>query len=203
MSRLRDLFGPSKKEVWQSLSAQIDGRYFDPGFWHGDRVEAEHGEWVITLDTYTVSTGKVTTVFTRIRAPYVNPEGFRFTIYREGVFSDIAKWLGMQDVEIGLPNFDNAFVIKGTDETRLRRLFANDRIRQLVESQPDILLTVKDDEGCFRQKFPDGVDELYFAVHGVIKDVERLERLYELFAATLDQLCELGAAYRHPPGIKI
>ena len=51
-----------------------------------------------------------------MRAPYVNPDGFRFTIYRQGVFSDIGKWLGMQDVTVGCPEFDEAFIIKGNNE---------------------------------------------------------------------------------------
>jgi hypothetical protein len=29
----------------------------------------------------------------------------------------------------------------------------------------------------------------------VIKDVERLKQLYELFAGILDELCRIGAAY--------
>ena len=45
-------------------------------------------------------------------------------------------------------------------------------------------LTVKDDEGWFGTSFPEGVDELFFRVGGVIKDVERLKSLYDLFAET-------------------
>ena len=55
-----------------------------------------------------------------MRAPYVNPEGFRFTIYRKGFFSDLGKLLGMQDIEVGDPEFDEAFIIKGNDEDRVR-----------------------------------------------------------------------------------
>ena len=63
--------------------------------------------------------------YTRMRAPYVNPEGFRFTIYRKGVFSDLGKLLGMQDIEVGDPDFDEAFIIKGNDESKVRDLFAD------------------------------------------------------------------------------
>jgi len=75
-----------------------------------------HDEWTITLDTYAVSTGKTVMFFTRLRAPYVNPDRFRFTIYRRGLFSDIAKWLGMQDVVVGHEDFDRDFIIKGTGQ---------------------------------------------------------------------------------------
>lgn len=203
MGVLRRMFGPSRKEIWQQLSTQIGARYVDGGVWKGDKVEAKHGQWTVTLDTYAVSTGKTTIVYTRMRAPYVNPDGFRFTIYRRGFFSDIAKRFGMQDLEVADPAFDEAFIIKGTDEGRLRSLFSEARLRELVARQPEISLTVKDDEGWFGPSFPEGVDELHFTVVGVIKDVERLTLLYDLFAETLDQLCRIGSAYEADPGVKI
>ena len=93
--------GPNKKEIWRKLAGELEGRYVDGGFWKGDKVEVEHQDWTLTLDTYTVSTGKVTVVFTRMRAPFVNPGGFRFVVYRKSVFSGIGKFFGMQDIEIG------------------------------------------------------------------------------------------------------
>jgi hypothetical protein len=203
MGSWRSMFGPCKEDIWRQLTTEIDAQYVPGGFWKGDKVQATHGEWTLTLDTYAVSTGKTTVVFTRMRAPYVNPDGFRFTVYRKGIFTDIAKRFGMQDVEVGDEAFDRDFVVKGTDEGKLRDLFANPRIRELLAAKPELQLTVKDDEGWFGPSFPDGVDELYFAVPGVIKDVERLKRLYALFGETLDQLCRMGSAYREPPAVTI
>jgi hypothetical protein len=203
MSIVRKLFGPSRKEIWTQLSEEMSARYVDGGFWKGDKVQATHGEWTVTLDTYAVSTGKATIVFTRMRAPFVNPDGFRFTVYRKGFFSDLGKLLGMQDIEIGDPRFDDDFIVKGSDETRVRALLSNARIRDLIAKQPQIQFTVKDDEGYFGPTFPEGVDELHFSVVGVIKDIERLKLLYELFAETLDQLCRMGAAYKQPPDVAL
>ena len=200
---LRRCFGPSKKEIWRQLSEETKARFIEGGLWKADKVEATHGEWTITLDTYTVSTGKAVIVFTRMRAPYVNPDGFRFNIYRRGLFSGVGKRLGMQDVEVGFEEFDNDFIIKGNDEGKLRQLFANTNIRALISSQKDINFSVKDDEGWFGPKFPEEVDELAFVVTGVIKDAGRLKQLYELFAATLDELCRMGSAYETDPGVKV
>ena len=158
----------------------------------------------MTLDTCTVRRGRREPVtYTRMRAPYVNPEGFRFTIYRKSLFSDLGKLLGMQDIEVGDPEFDEAFIIKGNDESKVRDLFANPKIRQMIQAQPKIRLEVKDSEGWFGPKFPEDVDELHFQVVGVIKDVERLKALFDLFAAVLDQLCRIGSAYKQEPGITL
>jgi hypothetical protein len=116
MSVLRRWFGPSREEIWRQLSEQMGARLIESRFGRGDKVEATHRDWIVTLDTYVVSTGKTVVTYTRMRAPYVNPLGFRFTIYRKGVFSAIGKFLGMQDIEIGEAPFDEAFIIKSTDE---------------------------------------------------------------------------------------
>ena len=203
MGILRQLFGPSRDEVWQKLSHEVGGDFDDGGFWKGSKLEVKHGEWTITLDTYTVSTGKSSTTYTRIRAPYINKDNFRFTIYRKSIFSGIGKALGMQDVEIGYPQFDDDFIIKGNDENLLRTLFANIKIRELISAQPRIHLQVKDDEGYFGSQFPRGVDELYFQTVGVIKDTQRLRQLFELFSEVLNHLCHIGSAYEDDPRINL
>jgi len=55
----------------------------------------------------------------------------------------------MQDVAVGDPQFDERFIIKGNDKAKLRRLFADAKLRELVSTQPDILFCVKDDENRF------------------------------------------------------
>jgi hypothetical protein len=206
MSFLHNKFGPSKDEIWQQLAAAIGGDFTEGGFWKGSsKVEAAHGQWVVTLDTFTVSTGKSSATFTRMRAPYVNPDGFRFNIYRRGIFSDLGKWLGMQDVTVGDPLFDDGFIIKGNDETKLRRLFADARLRHLIMTQPVIHFSVKDDEEKFwgGRNFPPDVDELHFQAGGVVKDLDQLKRLFDLFSETLDQLCRMGSAYEKNPGVTL
>jgi hypothetical protein len=198
MSILRQIFGPSKDEIWRQLSDQIGGDFVNVGFFKTTKVEVHHKEWTITLDTEADEEQQ----FTRMRAPYVNKDGFRFTIYRKGVFSELGKLLGMQDIEIGEPEFDDAFIIKGNDENKLRELFGNQNIRRLIEQQPKIHLTVRDDDGgWFKARFPEGVDELYFRVPGVVKDIDRLKALYDLFAEVLNHMCHIGSAYEDDPGI--
>lgn len=203
MGALRRWFGPSRNEVWRQLSAEIGATYQQGGLWKGGRIDAHHGEWIVTLDTFTISNGKTSTTYTRMRAPYVNAGGFRFTVYRRGLFSDIAKWFGMQDVTVGHEPFDSDFIVKGTSEAKLCELLASARIRDLISRQPEIHFTVLDSEGWFAPKFPEDVDELRFTCYGVIKDIERCKLLFELFAETLDQLCRMGVAYERDPGVRV
>ncbi|MEG0774080.1 DUF3137 domain-containing protein [Clostridium sp.] len=195
------LFGPSKKEIWQQLAGEIQADYVNKGFWSGDRVEAHIDNWIVVLDTYTVSTGKSSITYTRMRAPFVNLNNFYFKIYRSGIFTGLGKILGMEDINIGYEEFDEDFVIKSNSEEKVMQLFSNKSIRDLIQEQPQISLEIKDDEGFFNTRFPEGIDELYFQVTGVIKDIDRLKELYELFALVLKELCNMGLASVEEPGV--
>jgi hypothetical protein len=107
---------------------------------------------------------------------------------------------GVGNLTVGYENFDRDFVIKGNDEQKLRRLFSSEKIRKLIAAQPDIHFSVADyDSNVWARMFPAGVDELRFLTAGVIKDIERLKLLYELFAETLDELCRMGSSSPQAP----
>jgi hypothetical protein len=196
-------FGPGKDEVWQQLCDEIGGEFVFGGMWKGSSVRFGVGPWTLVLDTYTESTGETHTTYTRLRAPFLNPGGFRFQIHRKSVLSGLGKMLGMQDIEVGDLEFDDAFIIKGNDDGIVRELLASAEVRQLIAAQPRIRLEIKDNEGWFGTKFPDDVDELHFLATGVIKDVDLLKSLFKLFAATLERLCRIGVSTRQPPGVTL
>lgn len=202
----KGLFGRNKDEVWQQLCREIGADFIDGGIWKGDKVQAHVKGWTITLDSNTETAGRGGSGvgYTRMRAPYLNRDGFRFKIYREGLLSGVAKKFGMQDVEVGVPEFDDEFIIQANDEDKIRKLCANSTIRKLIQDQPSIHLEVKDDEGwAGGATFPQGVDELSFEVPGIITDLERLKSLYELFVECLNQLCQIGSAEDADPGLSL
>jgi hypothetical protein len=193
VSIYRDVFGASKEDLWRQLSSEIGACYVEGGFWKGDRVQAWVGPWTVTLDTESEGSGASRRVHTRIRAPFVNRGHFRFLAYRTGVFSELGKLVGMQDVSIGFPEFDEIFIIKGSDEERLRKLFSNKKIRDLLHKQPNVRFEIVDLNHAEGQA-PQDTDELRFQVNGAIQDIELLKQLFELFSVTLNQLCRMGVA---------
>lgn len=193
MNFLKALFGPSRKDVWRQLAQEVDGQFHEGGFLSPFAVQARTGDWILTLDTYTSGDGKTNQTFTRLRAPYFNPEGFRFEIYRAGLLSGLGKAMGLQDIEVGHPRFDRDFVIKGDAPRRVRRLFDNRKIRAGIHVQPKIHLSVKR-QGRWFSKFPDGVDELHFRAERAIKDLAQLRALFDLFGEILRHVCYDGKA---------
>jgi hypothetical protein len=201
MGRLAKWFGFDYEESWRALAAEMEGRFTAGSWGSGSRVDVNVGDWTITLDVYVIHTGKSVIHYTRLRAPYVNPTGFRFKLFREGFFAKIGKSFGMQDVVIGVPEFDDAWVVQGTDEERLRALFSTLDLRTLLRGAGDVSFAVKDDEGWFATKFPEGVDELALTTLGLVNDLDRLRVFFALFAATLERLAETGDASSRDTGI--
>jgi hypothetical protein len=212
MKLLKRMFGPRQVDVWKQLSDELGAEFTKGSFFKTTRVDARIGKWTITLDTFTVSTGKTTVVYTRMRAPFTN-DGFRFSIHRKSMFSGVGKLFGMQDIEVGGPKFDSLeplfglpsyidpqiiesgdpefdsdFIIKSNDEAKARLLFKQLKIRELIRLQPAIELQIKAKSKSKRQVKKDEIDELYFCVTGVIKDLERLKQLFELFSELLKGL---------------
>jgi hypothetical protein len=207
MGFFKSAFGPSRGEVWNLLRAQIGGEVIPGNIWRGDKLQVQAGDWTLTLDEYTqmLMVGKmnVPMTYTRMRAPFPNPSGFRFSIHRASIFTYLGTLLGMQDIQVGFPEFDEAFVIKGNNEAAVQSLCGSDTLRELVTAQPKFQLSIQDDEGWFQTKYPPTVDVLVFNVAEQIRDVDRLKGLYDVFAETLHRLSEMGIAGKGTGGVKI
>lgn len=197
----------TQEEIWQQLVNEINQE--NSGMTaevhdKGKVIKAKVGEWTVTLDTVTtvVSTGKVMipVSFTRMRAPYLNQDGLRFKVYRASMFSNLGKYFGMQDIEVGDEQFDEEFIIQGTSKEKVRELLVNEKIKALLSDQPDIgTFEVKGDDGWFEQDFPEGVDELVFTAKSKMDNPAQLKNLFVLFAEVLNQLCAIGSADKNKP----
>jgi len=199
MPILERFFVPTRDEIWEQLAEEIGGNFYDGGLWLGDsKVRAHVGDWIVTLDTYK----DAGTISTRLRAPFVNKDGFVFSIFRENSFEDRHSD-DTQDLEVGHVDFDERFIIKSNNVEEVKKLFSDDKIRELLKRQPQVYFSAAKDSGWYSKDFPDGIGELLFKVRSEIKDLARLKELYALFGETLDQLCRIGAATHDDPGLVI
>lgn len=179
----------SMKEIWTQLAGQLG----ETG-WDGQALRLQHEDHVVTLDLHVALEGKASEVTTRIRAAYANPEGFRFRIVRRSLASDIAAWFGAQDVEVGHPGFDRAFVVRTSDPHRVEAIFAGGDLCARLLASPARCVEVRDDEGWFGDAFPKGIDELCMEAEGRITDPQSLESLYGLTADLLDRVLRSRSA---------
>jgi hypothetical protein len=199
MDLSKPIFNASKDEIWETFAESVSGTLETSNLSKDIKVTAKAGDWTVTLDSYEFRTQHNTITYTRLRAPFVNKDGFRFTIYKESIIDDIKKMLGMQDIKTGFCEFDNNYIIQGNDTEKVQQLFSNPAIRGLITDQPGFYMEVKDDDGYFSESFPDGVDELYCLIQDEVTSLEQLQGLFNLFAEVLNTLCHLGSAYEDDP----
>jgi hypothetical protein len=198
---------PSSRQVWSQLAKEIGAQYWEqPADYNdfggdGRTVLLTIEGWTIWLEAHSapgtpVHPGGPETV--RMRAPYENKDGFRFAISRKHFLTGVGKFLGMQDIEIGDPAFDDEFVIKGNDEVKVRALFADPRLRQLIQEQPYVSLqngenAILPGSNSLEVRAPR--NELYFQLgYDQATDMTRLKSLFELFTELLRQLRSIGSA---------
>ena len=194
-------YNQEQEEAWREFAREVAGEFVKgsdfrlgpfrfSGDWRPAKVVARVNQWTITLDTDSTGGGYGgSKTVTRMTAPYIaRHPGFLFEIYPPKLSSNLGKVIGMQqDIEVGYPDLDRAFIITGSDESMIRALFANQRVRQLVHGPPPAYINVRQ-QGNLRVLRP-----------GLITDVARLKSLYDLLTETLNQLVEIGVASDEAP----
>jgi LPXTG-motif cell wall-anchored protein len=172
-------FRKQKREAtWKQVARDLGADYVGGGLFGTGKVVAHLQRWTVTLDIHTVtsSSGEGNTyTYTRMRAPIQNPKGFELTVYPEGTFGRTPKGLGSYDIQVGDPDFDRLFAIWSNDQSRARSLLTDARLRQLIQQQPGIELRVKG-------------PVLHFETRGAVRDLPRLEALFDLFSVMLPAL---------------
>jgi len=183
MQEERIISGHNEEEVWRQLQQDLTQNSDLLQY----RAQINQQNKIIHLDIDIdlgggFEGGYATTIFS---AAFRNRDRFRFAIHEEGFFDDLGKFFGMQDVVIGYPDFDKAFIIKTNDESRVRTIFTDDEAR-------NVLLTLKDFTFEIVLTEPDNdVDEegndsmLELVIEEGITDPVILRKLYRVFFGTL------------------
>lgn len=199
MSEKNSVFRHHREAAWESIRQE----FRKAGAWDGQVLRIRQGPFVITLDVHAFPTGYTSRVATRLRAAFINREGFHFRIRRHDLLSDLAAILGARDVQVGDPAFDRQFILKSSDPGQLLRLLGDPVLRGQMLTSAIQLVEVRPDEGWFGPEFPQGVDELYLEAPGRILVEPDIEILYEIFATLLNRLCHIGSAYEDDPHLTL
>jgi hypothetical protein len=193
-------FGPNRDDVWRELSQELKGEFIEARFWRGRecKVRARVGCWTATLETG--FSDEEDAGVTRLRAPFLNPEGFRFSVHRKVFLSRLGKQLGtLQDLDLGDPEFGEAFVVQGSDEEKVRALLSDLAFRRKLLAEPKLRLFVSPIGSWFGPKPEPGVEALQLQLAGKVGDLDRLRQMFRIFAAALDRLCAIGVTRMEMP----
>ncbi|WP_205504198.1 hypothetical protein [Rufibacter psychrotolerans] len=120
---------------------------------------------------------------TNFMAPVPEHVSLRFALHEQGWMDEVGKFFGMEDIELGYPDIDDAFIIKTNQPETLKSLLADPTIH-------DILLKHKSCELRLHEDHDEDGSELVltFSKDEAILDMAELREIYGLLFSLLQKL---------------
>jgi hypothetical protein len=120
-----------RREEALAVVAQRLGGTLTPGsFWQQPKITYEYKSYASSIEYYSTG-GKNPTLYTRLFFHFQRPIPIKAHVYPERFFSRVGKFLGGQDIQIGDSLFDGKFMIKGSDQARVKD-FLSPEVRQAI-----------------------------------------------------------------------
>ncbi len=135
-------------QAWSAAAARLSGsfqRRAGPWYNRVRRLDAEVKGIPVRVDHYTVSTGKSSQTYTRLRASVPRAGDLRLRVYPKHLLSGLGRALGFQDVTTGDAAFDEAFVVKASDEQLARSWLSRD-VRKAIQRSAKYGFEIKEGE---------------------------------------------------------
>ncbi len=117
-----------REEALTIVAQRLGGTLVPGSFWQQPKITFEYKTHASSIEYYSTG-GKHPTLYTRLFFHLPRMPALSVRIYPEHFFSKIGKFFGGQDIQLGDPNFDEKFMIKGSDEARVKE-FLSPQVRQ-------------------------------------------------------------------------
>jgi hypothetical protein len=172
--------GASATDAWQQFSTDITWQESPSNY----RAIIHTGKYDVHLETIrSPGGGEEGWGFERttLRAELPMQTGFRFEIVPEDFLNRIGKVFGMQDVQLGYPEFDKYVLVQTNDETKLKSIFADASTRELFMSLSGYSLHIDKHDGS------EG-DHLHLVLQHALVNQEDLQRVFNTFVRVLDTI---------------
>lgn len=131
---------------------------------------------------------------TTLRAVVPGPTALHFTLHEQDWVHELGKLLGLQDVELGDPELDAAYLITTNHPEQLRTLLLSDPVvRHTLLKYQELRLDLTADPAA-----PAAGTLLTFTKEQALTDPAQLQEIYHLLLVLLQQLAPRPAATTGP-----
>jgi hypothetical protein len=141
-------------------------------------VAGRHRDRAVRFYNYTTGSGKSSTTWSAVAAGVGGAGGFSLELFPENFLTRIATALGLQDIRVGDPVFDQAFIVRSNDPAYAAAALLPEIRARLLAERPSGgrgHLTIKD-------------GEVRYAEVGAFDNEARVTRL----AGMLEVVCDLA-----------
>ena len=130
----------------------------------------QYRNWVIMHDVFETSSLSRSQYegnpYTRMRALYLDKDGFRFRMRRRSFLGRVLSIFGQPTAKTEFSEIDRYFAVKTTDETKMAHLLDSISLRLVMMRQPGLCLEVKTRDSIYGRPLSKGVRELYLQIEG-------------------------------------
>ncbi len=129
--------------AWSDAARTLGLTYRPGGFLQSRRIEGRLKELRVVVDTFSRSSGKHSTSYTRYRVDFPRSLGLGLQLRREGMFSSVSKFFGSQDIKVGDASFDNSMLVKGHNVHGIREFLTPARrlrIQRFITSRQEAVI---------------------------------------------------------------
>jgi len=175
--------GNTVEEIW----TQIDASFTDnPDLFEFNAVIKQEGHTVeFNLDIDLGGGFEGGYALTRFVSRLRKFDDFRFSLHRQDLIDGIGKFLGMQDVEIGVPGFDKDIVIKTNDEERLKDILSSSTVLKVLQTLPDFSFHITHHHSTHTEVESASLE---LRIDEGITDTLKLRLIYAAFILILDKI---------------
>jgi len=147
MSLYTFFFG-QRRPVWQRIAQERGGTFHSP-FLKGDRIEFPYRDWTVIFEYF--HGGFNSQVGSRqgrrgyysiLGIPFFNPSGFDCDVRRANFLHKIGNAIGLADIRVGDPYFDETFQVRSNQPEQVRGLLASPVVKQALTSSDFLNLRV-------------------------------------------------------------
>jgi hypothetical protein len=180
MDNLRQFSGETESEIWQQITSDMlkQGEILEYS------AQIEQQGYVVYFDIDIDLGGGFEGGFetTTFMAPVAN-NAVKFQLYPQNWLNEVGKILGLEDVELGFPELDEAFIIKANHPELLKKLFADKTIRDVLLKYPSAELKLAPEH-----HEPDARNLLTFSLDLAVLSPEHLREIYDMMLQLLKKL---------------
>lgn len=168
----------SEDEIWEKIAEQLKNETENKSY--SALIEDGQFRILLDIDSNEDSDQDDDSLLTSFTSKLTDEQPIRFSITRQGFKGELRKLFGMQDLIIGFAEFDNKFIIKGNEEENVKRIFANEELRDTLLKLDNFIFEIREHKiGAHKEVV------LVLDVLEVVNDPLRLRILYKYFKFVL------------------
>lgn len=179
----------------KELCDVYNGRYVEGKWGKGPFMVIDYKNHELVFDYYVVSAGQSFYTYTRMRTAFVNAKPFQMKTRK---LTWLSKLLGNRGLQFHHDHLDERYLIRGSDPDLIDQFLSQGHMADKFDFKKYFTYEIGE-KNSMGLKCQPGELGIIFYTSSMVKDPEEIEKIVDLFKASLDALYDLNIANESKP----